>query len=139
MEYGLAPTNANIWTCSLASPDIRRIFNSLGGVHIASYDLAGTPRPGRRKVLISFHFSASHHTCGLERGCLPAGRGEQDLGTNAPSSPQAGPCPHAEPPMEGEGRKHPQGAEPRKVRGPHCPDPETRGLGDLPLADVFTL
>lgn len=68
-------------------------------------------------------------------GAGPGGR------TRCPHLPRLGrPCPHALSLLWREsGHEHPQGAEPRKghsVRRP-LPDPETRGLGDLPLAEQW--
>lgn len=104
MEYGLAPTNANIWTCSLPACISRRIFNSLEEAYCFHTTCLRNTVLWRRKVLISFHFSVLPYLWTRE-GCLPAGLGEQDLGDErCPHLPRLGPPlpPCVEPPMEGE-------------------------------------
>ena len=104
MECGLAPTNANIWTCSLPACISGRIFNSLEEAYCFHRTCLRNTVLRRRKALISFHFSVSPYLWPQEKG-LPVGRGEQDLGDKRrPHLPWLGPPlpPCVEPPMEGE-------------------------------------
>lgn len=132
MEYGLAPTNANIWTCLLPACISGRIFNSLEEAYCFHMTCLRNTVLWRCRVLISVHFSASLYMWPPERaspsGLWGAGPGGQTL----PSPPLAGPAPS---PMRGASRwrengyQYPQGAE---TRGRALSDPEIRVWGTCP-------
>lgn len=139
MEYGLAPTNANIWTCSLPACISGRIFNSLEEAYCFHTTCLRNTVLRRRKVLISFHFSVSPYLWPRERVSPSWPWGAGPGGRTPPSSPLARP---ALAPMRRAsygGRVDTsihKGLSPGQghfVWRPHCPDPETRGLADLPL------
>lgn len=92
MEYGLAPTNANIWTCSLPACISGRIFNSLEEAYCFHTTCLRNTVLWRRKVLISFHFSVSPYLWTRERVSPSGPWGAGPGGRTLPSSPQAGPA-----------------------------------------------